>query len=70
MYEKNRGSIMIISHQERILNIADKIVLLKGGEIVRVGTKDEIMPELIGISSAGCIMTETSAKNGAAEKKN
>ncbi len=70
MYEKNRGSIMIISHQERILNIADKIVLLKGGEIVRVGTKDEVMPELIGISSAGCIMTETSAKNGAAEKKN
>ncbi len=68
MYEKNRGSIMIISHQERILNIADKIVLLKGGEVVRVGTKDEVMPELIGISSVGCIMTENPAKTGTAEK--
>ena len=46
------GSIMIISHQERILEIADEIVVLKGGEIEKRGTRDEILPSLIGTSSA------------------
>lgn len=45
-------SIMIISHQERILNIADEIVVLNGGEIEKQGTRDDILPELIGTSSA------------------
>ena len=43
MYEKSQGSIVIISHQERILNIADKIVVLTAGKIERVGTRDEIL---------------------------
>ena len=53
MYEKNRGSILIISHQERILDIADKILVLKAGKIDKIGTKDEIMPSLLGIET-GC----------------
>ncbi len=53
MYEKNKGSILIISHQERILDIADKIVVLRGGKIDKIGTKDEIMPSLLGIDT-GC----------------
>ena len=53
MYEKNKGSILIISHQERILDIADKIVVLKAGQIDKIGTKDEIMPSLLGIET-GC----------------
>ena len=48
MYEVTNGSILIISHQERILNIADKIILLADGEISKVGTKEEIMPVLLG----------------------
>ena len=48
MYEVTNGSILIISHQERILNIADKIILLAYGEISKVGTKEEIMPALLG----------------------
>ena len=50
------GSIIIISHQERILNIADEIVVIKNGEILRRGPKDEVLPTLIGTSSAvvGC----------------
>lgn len=51
MYEEINGSILIISHQERILNIADKIILLADGQIKRIGTKEEIMPELVGTSS-------------------
>ena len=46
------GSIMIISHQERILEIADEIVVLKGGVVDRHGPRDEVLPFLIGTSSA------------------
>ncbi len=53
MYEKNKGSILIISHQERILDIADKIVVLRAGKIDKIGNKDEIMPSLLGIDT-GC----------------
>ena len=50
MHESIKGNILIISHQERILDIADKIVLLKEGEIAQVGTKDEIMPQILGVA--------------------
>ncbi len=46
------GSIMIISHQERILNIADEIVVLRDGAVDRCGSRDEILPQLIGTDSA------------------
>ena len=47
MYEQTKGSILIISHQERILNSADKIIMIADGEISKVGTRDEILPELL-----------------------
>ena len=53
MQEKTKdGSILIISHQERILNIADEIVVIKDGKIDRQGPKDEILPALLGTASA------------------
>lgn len=48
MHEEIRGTILIISHQERILNIADQIVLLSDGRIEKAGSREEIMPELLG----------------------
>ena len=57
MYERTKGSILIISHQERILDIADKIILLKAGEIEKIGTKEEIMPALLHTASTGCRFT-------------
>ena len=45
-------SIMIISHQERILNIADEIVLIADGSIKKVGTKDEVLPELLDVAGS------------------
>ncbi len=42
------GSIVIISHQERILKIAERIVVLSAGEVVGDGTPEEIMPTLLG----------------------
>lgn len=54
MHERTKGNIIIISHQERILDIADRIILLKAGEIDKIGTKDEIMPSLLHTASTGC----------------
>lgn len=48
MHEETKGTILIISHQERILNIADQIVLLSDGRIEKVGSREEIMPDLLG----------------------
>lgn len=45
--ETTKGSIMIISHQERILDIADKVVVLANGTITAEGKKDEILPSLL-----------------------
>lgn len=53
MREDRKRSIIIISHQERILDIADEIVVLKDGEIAAQGAKDEILPELLK-GTAGC----------------
>lgn len=44
MRENTKGSILIISHQERILNIADEIVVIADGQISAQGSKDEILP--------------------------
>lgn len=47
-----KRSIIIISHQERILNIADEIVVLADGQIREQGSRDEILPDLLGTSAA------------------
>lgn len=46
------GSILIISHQERILDIADEIVVIANGQISMQGPKDDILPHLLGTASA------------------
>ena len=53
MYEKTKGTILIISHQERILDIADKIVVIADGRVAAYGAKNEILPELLG-AQVGC----------------
>ena len=52
MRKNTNGSILIISHQERILNIADEIVVIADGKIVTHGSRDEIMPQIMGTASA------------------
>ncbi len=54
MQKEHNGSILIISHQERILNIADRIVYIKDGEVEQYGTKEEVLPKLMHTSKAGC----------------
>lgn len=57
IFENMRGSvsgrsIIVISHQERILNIADEIIVLADGAILKRGAKDKILPEITGTDSA------------------
>ena len=62
MHDSIHGSIMIISHQERILNIADKIVVIAKGQVTAQGKKDEILPELLGNTggAASCKLYQNS----------
>ena len=53
MQKNNKNSILIISHQERILDIADEIVLLADGVIKAHGSKEEILPMVLGAESNG-----------------
>jgi Fe-S cluster assembly ATP-binding protein len=57
MHERTHGTILIISHQERILDIADKIIVIAGGTVAAYGTKSEILPELLN-AQAGCRFTK------------
>ncbi len=54
LHEKINGSILIISHQERILNIADRIIVLAGGRVENDGPGREILPTLLGDTPGVC----------------
>ena len=47
MHESSVNSLIIISHQERILNIADEIVVLADGSVQARGKREDILPELL-----------------------
>lgn len=59
MHERTNGMIVIISHQERILNIADKIVVLANGGVVEYGPRADVFPKLMDVRS-GCYFTKNS----------
>ena len=54
LHEKINGSILIISHQERILNIADRIIVLADGQVRSDGRREEILPQLLGEAPSVC----------------
>ena len=60
MRAATHGSILIISHQERILQIADEIVVLAEGRVTKHGPREEILPGLLGTANAAnaCTMLD------------
>ena len=58
MHEKLGGSIMIISHQERILNIADRVIVIADGSVRADGSRQDILPELLTGQSACSVLTD------------
>ena len=51
LHEKTDGTILIISHQERILEIADRIIVINDGLVEKSGKGEEVIPELLYKSS-------------------
>ena len=58
LHEKGGRTILIISHQERIIRLADEIILIANGEIAGRGTADELYPKLLSQTVAGCNLLE------------
>ena len=50
--DRNAESVVVISHQERILRIADEIIVLADGKVAKQGRGEDILPEIMGTSSA------------------
>ena len=51
---KREATLIVISHQERIIDLADEIVMIRDGKIAKHGPKDEIFPQILANTSAGC----------------
>ncbi len=60
MHEEHKGTMLIISHQERILRIADEIVVLADGKIQEHGPREELMNRVLagGSVQAACCREE------------
>lgn len=55
MVRETKSNMLIISHQERILDIADKIIYLKDGQVEKYDSKDNILPEILSsIGNSSC----------------
>lgn len=54
MHEKINGSIIIISHQERILNIADRIAVIAQGQVKEYGAREDVLPGLLDGTGSTC----------------
>ena len=58
IHDRQDRTILIISHQERIIRLADEIILIANGEIAGRGTADELYPKLLSQTVAGCNLLE------------
>lgn len=58
MHEKLGGSIMIISHQERILSIADRVIVIADGSVRADGARGDILPELLSGQGTCSVLTD------------
>ena len=65
IHQRRQATLLIISHQERIINLADEIVLIRNGRVAQHGPRDEILPLILSDTVAGCsYMTQEVASHG------
>lgn len=62
MHDTLDGAIIIISHQERILNIADEVIVISDGSIKDIGKKEDILPSLFMATDPGCHVLTSKAE--------
>ena len=46
--EERQGTMLVVSHQERLLEIADEIIVIANGKVTAQGSREEILPTLFG----------------------
>ena len=63
LQSKGQNTILVISHQERIIDLADEIVMLSNGQIARHGTKEEIMPNILADTAGVCSFLQPGGNN-------
>ncbi len=54
LHAGKKESLILISHQERIIQMADRIMVIKDGKVDALGSKEEVFPELMG-EDTGCV---------------
>ena len=54
LHSKKESTLLVISHQERILDLADEIVMISNGSVTRHGPKDEVFPDILAKTATGC----------------
>ena len=58
LHSDGNATIVIISHQERIIRLADEIVLVAGGTVTARGSVDEIYPLILKDTVGSCVVME------------
>ncbi len=54
LHDQKEATLVVISHQERIIDLADEIVMVSGGVITQHGPKEEIFPKILANTVSGC----------------
>ena len=62
IHDRKESTIIIISHQERIIRLADEIIMLSGGKLSDRGPAEVIYPKLMGLAVGNCNMLEVDQK--------
>lgn len=62
IHDRKEATILIISHQERIIRLADEIVLVANGVVSARGSVEEIYPRIMADTVAGCNLLEVNGK--------
>lgn len=62
IHDRRDATLIVISHQERIIDLADEIIMISGGRIAKQGPKDRIFPEILANTISGCSYLTEGAK--------
>ena len=62
IHRNSDSTIIIISHQERIIRLADELILVSGGTVSKRGSVAEVFPEIMDDTKIGCALMEDTGK--------
>lgn len=54
VHDRKESTILVISHQERIINLADEVIVISAGQVLKRGTREEMLPAILGEGTPDC----------------